>query len=860
MKKIILLISALLTLIFFACDDFSGLEIPEKVSVKTGAKFGIPLGSGNIKIREKASIEEIQRVLDDNIQKSGSSESETQNKPEVYEYNPKKGGKISEDSVMQYIINYPIKEIPLSIGEKNLENTNLEQFEIPETTFEIPDFNDSISENLTITGQSFQMWELGNPNPLSISDIGFTFNITAPTFSEMKVRSGYMRIEVKEPETTVSANFHMKAKIKLVNAADYSVVIAESEEKDFANGGTALLDLAGKTVYQNMYIIVSASIDGGTIEKMHKYPVEMGPKELQLESVKGLSMKAEDLGESSKIYVTENFKFDGLNSSLQEATIEKGELDFYCKLPDGWKGIKVEKSNFTITGGANITNDKFSSDDNTPEGYALYKKATLDGIKVVPQKCYTYDVKYVNPVDPSTYDVDDMKRITWLEVSLNNAEVIFAAPGEKTKLVMSGVCKIEKISNIKVKLSDLEHFYGNEDTGLNFSTILSDIMKGDGADLIKDIKFADSVNENGAKVEGYLFVSKPDIKSEALKEDLAISGRIYASYTDDNGITMPDLYFLDTSDGDEPMRMTVPIISFAQAAAENGGKLITNSDVIDRNGKGWGYSHKIKDGKISYLLNDRPDNLKISYDLTLDTGSDGVIDLDSASIEELKKTDAKISVSLALVLPLQIQLEDNYDIPTSDSHDDGWIRIRDVLSLAKDAEDRADSNKDLFDRDEAKDTDFAKYADGLKTSYLSYHIDNNLILNEKEYTDKESKIHKADEDLNVKLYLYTVEADGTTPKEIFDPIEGETDPYKKNRKELYISDGAQTLTLSKSEITRILSKDGYPFIPKICAEIEVPSDGTTSQIQYIPRNGGFAVNGTFHLEFDENIPVEVWSK
>ncbi|WP_296328651.1 hypothetical protein [uncultured Treponema sp.] len=865
MKKLFLFLSAIPLLFFFACDDFSGLEIPEKISVKTGARFALPLGNGDIKIREKASIEEIQRVLDDNIKKNTSSESETQNKPEVYEYNPPIDGKISESAVMQYIINYPIKEIPLSIGDKNIENTNLEKIEIPETKFTAPDFNESISDTLTIKGgKPFPMVEPAELGPRSISDLGFTFDITTPNFTEMIVRSGKMKIVIKKTDSTpISEGFSMQARIVLVNANDHSKIIAASDNEECAPGNTIRLDLAGKPIVQNMYIIVEGSLSGGTLGVTHTYEIEMGPENLQIDKITGLTMSHSDLGENGRIYIPKEFELAGLNQSLQEATIEKGELDFYCKLPEGWSGIKVEKSNFTITGGVNISNDKFSPDTDTPEGYALYKKATLDDLRVVPEKTYTYDTSSVTPGDTSNYTETN---ISWLEVALENATIIFAdtSAGEKTELVMSGICSITKLKNIKIKLEDLANFSGNEDTGLNFSTLLSDIMKGDGKDLIKDIKFADSTLDDGSKVEGYLFVSKPDIKSEAL-QDLEIVGKIHASYTDEKGTAYQDLYFLG-DEGEEPekngsMEMRIPIISFAQAAAKNLGKLITDPDVIRRNDEGRGYSHKIPDGKISKLLNDRPDNLKISYDLHLDPKkSKGVINLDGDAIEELKKTDAKISVSLALVLPLQIQLEDNYDIPTTDSSPDGWIKIKDVISLTKDADERADLNKDLFDRSEAKDTDFYKYAEGLKASYIAYHINNNLILNEKEYEDPSGTTHKADEDLNVKLYLYTVETDGTTIKPVFDPNEEETDPYKKYRKELKISDGMQSLNLSKNEISKILSKEGYPFIPKICAEIEVPTDGTNSQVQYIPRNGGFDISGTVHLEFDENIPVEVWSK
>ena len=866
MKKLFLFLIAIPLLFFFACDDFSGLEIPEKISVKTGARFALPLGNGDIKIREKASIEEIQRVLDDNIKKNTSSESETQNKPEVYEYNPPIDGKISESAVMQYIINYPIKEIPLSIGDNNLDSTKLEQINIPETKFTAPDFTDSISNNLKIKDQTFPMTELGRT--AEIKDIGFTFNITSPSFSEMIVRSGQLKIVIEKPTATeVSADFHMMAKIKLVNASNHSQVIAESDSVDCAQGKTIIIDLAGKTIVKNMYIIVDGSISGGRVglDKIHTYGVEMGPENLKLDRITGLTITEEDLGSNSKIYIPENFDLKGLNSSLVEATIGKGELDFYCKLPEGWKGIKVKESNFLIKGGVEITNDKFSPDEATPEGYALYKKATLDGVRVVPEKAYTYDTGSVTPGSSSTYTNEN---ISWIKVALEDATIIFAEPGQETELTLSGVCKIESLENIKIKLSDLEHFSGDEDTGLNFSTLLGDIMKGDSENLIKDIKFADSADPNGAKVQGYLFVSKPDIDAEELN-DLVISGKVHASYTDDEGNAQPDLYFLGETSSDGSMNMRVPIISFAKAAAENAGKLITNPDVISTKpkdpenptGEVLGYSHKIEDGKVSKLLNDRPDNLKISYDLTLNSGSEGILDLNGAAIEELKNTDAKISVSLALVLPLQITLHDEYDIPETESHNDDWIKIKDVMTLAKDKEDLADLNKDVFDRGEKKDTDFLKYAEGLKLASITYKTNNTLIINEKEYVDSADNIHKAGERLNIKLFLYTVAEDGVTPTNLFDPIEGESDEERKYRKELKIADGTQSVILSKSEITRILSKEGYPFIPKICAEIEIPKDGDgKSQLQYIPRDGYFSVNGTIHLEFDENIPVEVWSK
>ena len=851
MKKLFLFLSAIPLLFFFACDDFSGLEIPEKISVKTAAKFEIPMGYGDIQIRKKASIEEIQKILDDNI----TSESSTQTKPVVYEYNPAdSSGKVDDSAIMQYIINYPIKEIPLSIGDKNLENANIDEIKIPETKFEAPDFNSKISDTLSIEGKTFPMAEPGALGPKSISDLGFYFNITSPTFGSMKVRTGSMKITITKPTaTTVSGDFSMMVKILLVNASDHSQVITTSGDSliECAQGKEISLNLEGKEIVQNMYIMLEGEASGGTLDEthVHTYSVAMDPSsDFALEKITGLTMTDSDLGDYSKIYIPKDFNLNGLNSSLKEATIGKGSLDFYCKLPDGWSGITVKQSHFMIEGGVNIANEDFNKDGDIPEGYALYKIATLDDKKVVPEAAHTYATDTVTVGDKSTYTDTN---ISWLKVALENATIIFAdtSAGETTELELSGVCKIEELTNIKISLSELQTFSGNEETGINFSTILSDVMKGDSENLIKDIKFADS---DKAKLSGYLFVSKP-IDNDVLN-NLTISGKVSATYKDEDGNTgdHSPMYLFGSESTNDTMNMKIPKISFYDAELESGTKgLITDSDVVSEDS----YSFKIAEGKVSTLINDLPDDLTFTYNLGLDSTA-GELDLDGDTIQLLKTTDAKISVSLALVLPLQITLHDKYDIPDSGSSGtstDGVITIKDVQSLAKSS---SDPDKDLLDRDSAKDTDFLKYTDSLKTLYMSYSVVNNLILNAASYTDAEGKEHPAGEDLDLKLTLYTVDLNGA-PKDIFDP-----DPDTGNcEKVIPVADGRQKLEFSPDEVQKILSKDSYPFIPKIRAEITVPKDANgDSQIQYIPRDGEFAVSGTLHIEFDKDIPVEVWSK
>lgn len=863
MKKLFLFLSAIPLLFLSACDDFSGLEIPEKISVKTGAKFEIPMGNGDIQIRKKASIEEIQKILDDNI----TSESSTQTKPVVYEYNPAdSSGKVDDSAIMQYIINYPIKEIPLSIGDKNLENANIDEIKIPETKFEAPDFNSKISDTLSIEGKTFPMAEPGATEPVLISDLGFYFNITSPTFGSMKVRTGSMKITIEPPTaTTVSGDFSMMVKILLVNASDHSQVITTSGDSliECAQGKEISLNLEGKEIVQNMYIMLEGETSGGTPDKshVHTYSVTMAPSsDFALEKITGLTMTDSDLGDYSKIYIPKDFNLNGLNASLKEATIGKGSLDFYCKLPDGWSGITVKESYFMIEGGVNIANEDFNKDGDIPEGYALYKIATLDNKKVVPEAAHTYDTDTVTVDDKSTYTETN---ISWLKVALENATIIFAdtSAGETTELELSGVCKIEELTNIKISLSDLQTFSGTEETGINFSTILSDVMKGDSENLIKDIKFADS---DAASLEGYLYVSKPI--EDAVLDNLTISGKVSASYKDKDG-NAKNKYLLGSDSTDGRMSMIKPVITFEEAAVDG---VITNSKVISAECWSYDINEPETEGEerkdlIRDLINDLPDDLTFSYNLGLDSTA-GELDLDGDTIQLLKTTDAKISVSLALVLPLQITLHDEYDIPDSGSSrtsTDGVITIKDVQSLAKSS---SDTDKDLLDRDSAKDTDFLKYTDSLKTLYMSYSVVNNLILNAASYTDAEGKEHPAGEDLDLKLTLYTVDLNGA-PKDIFDP-----DPDTGNcEKVIPVADGIQKLEFSPDEVQKILSKEGWPFIPKIRAEITVPKgkinpdmpgekDNLESKTQYIPRDGEFAVSGTLHIEFDENIPVEVWSK
>ncbi len=892
MKKIILLISALLTLIFFACDDFSGLEIPEKVSVKTGAKFGIPLGSGNIKIREKASIEEIQKILDDNIDKS-SSGSTTQLKPVVYEYNPADAsGNVDNSAVMQYIINYPIKEIPLNSlkasNGKDLDTKSLENIEIPGTNFSLNDFidtiNDSMSNIMKIDEKKFPIPELGVN--LSLDDAvaqagigapGFSFTVTEPAFTSMKFESGKINITIKSPDT-VSNDFSVTLKLILVDAVtkDVENPIATSDQKTVTGPnatGTLTMNLANASIVNEMYVVISGSISGGATSfpiKTNEYSFKMEADSIKLAEIRGLKMSNAELADfgAGTISISENFDVE-LDKSFVSATIKEGNMQFYCKYPDVAEGeeakltgINCDEAVFSLSGG-------MAKSDGSP----LDNFVDKGGIGYIINKELDLADAHISKNHDSTGDGNnDTCRVfttgSYIKPSLNNATIIFPKTGETLELTIGGVCSVKKIGEIKFNLGELNNFEETIDTGLNMATLLSDVMKGDSKNLIDDIKFSG--------IEGYIFITQPT--NNAKLQGISVAGTVEAIYKKDG--TTKSIFIVENASAPGTkatmnMKKTQEITALVDgtqktvqsvfsALAGDSNVIMTDKLFIheddDCSGSSHLHSFKVADGTFDELINDCPEDLTIHYDMGL-TVPGGEITLEDADLSELS-SDASVSVSLALVVPLTINLEDNADIPYETPSTDGVITINDVMSLAKSKED-TDPDKDLFDRDSEKDTDFLKYAKGLKSAYMSYTVANNLVMNVAPYTDSDDKEHQAGEDLDLKLTLYTLDLNGD-PKDIFDP-----DPDTgKCEKTVPVADGIQTLALSPSEIQKILSKGGYPFIPKIRAEIKVPKgkkdpgidDSLESKPQYIPRDGAFALTGTLHLEFDENIPVEVWSK
>ena len=251
---------------FFSCD----LETPERISIKTsGTNYEFPLGSGSFLIRDKMSASELRKNFSENL-------SEGSEEIKVYDYNPTQ----RDDDVLQYLIKYPIKEVSLGLSADGTNDMNFS------TKIEISNLNENIGQALKIEEKSYTIIETGIESVIP-ENKGIPFNITAPTFSRIKLSAGSFKISVN-PEETVSEDFELNARVILCDGSGNE--IASSEERNIASGtgnSPLVLDLSGKILQPEMRFKLSGTMRGGTAGTVHSFKVSMQADSFKIQRVTG---------------------------------------------------------------------------------------------------------------------------------------------------------------------------------------------------------------------------------------------------------------------------------------------------------------------------------------------------------------------------------------------------------------------------------------------------------------------------------------------------------------------------------------------------------------------------------------------
>lgn len=761
---------------FFSCD----LETPERISIKTsGTNYEFPLGSGSFFIRDKMSASELRKNFSENL-------SEGSEEIKVYDYNPTQ----RDGDVLQYLIKYPIKEVSLGLSADGTNDMNFS------TKIEISNLNENIGQALKIEEKPYTIIETGIESVIP-ENKGIPFNITAPTFSRIKLSAGNFKISVN-PEETVSEDFELNAKVILCDGSGNE--IASSEERNIASGtgnSPLVLDLSGKILQPEMRFKLSGTMRGGTAGTLHSFKVSMQADSFKIQKVTGLTMTAEDIGDLDSnpetpdgcVSFESDFDFSGVNDYLISAEIESGKMNVFSTIPEGWSGITagIEKINVSQGDGFKVSENEFfdetlSAEESTK--YLFNKTAVLEN----------------QTIKPSNVE-GNVKVSGQVSVSFENATLVFDEATANPEVEIGGSCKIDKIKSLKVNISALSEasdLTGEVDTGLNFSNLLKDNL-GDASDLIKNIQFSG--------VEGYVFAIQPGI--EVFNGVKYSNCKLEAVYETD-GISKTSELVNGNGNGGLSLKETK--IDLDALADEN--YMITDKSILSPEN----YSVKTEDSAVCDLLNDMPDSLKIKYELSGFSNATNELELTGEDFEKLTELKS-VQIFILLKVPLQFTLTDKFDFPLDSHVADDYVTVSDVRSLINTINGNGDTfneTEDLLKRDSEEDfKDVKKYFDLVDSVSIYYKATN------------------------------------STQLEISGSIKDDSNLIEEKTLSFEPSAEFKKLELTGEEIKNVF--DHYPFTPKI--PVKIKADG---RLRQIPRNAEFGMSGYVQIKLSGQ--VEIWNK
>ena len=763
---------------FFSCD----LETPERISIKTsGTNYEFPLGSGSFLIRDKMSASELRKNFSENL-------SEGSEEIKVYDYNPNQ----CDDDVLQYLIKYPIKEVSLGLSADGTNDMNFS------TKIEISNLNENIGQALKIEEKSYTIIETGIESVIP-ENKGIPFNITAPTFSRIKLSAGSFKISVN-PEGTVSEDFELNARVILCDGSGNE--IASSEERNIASGtgnSPLVLDLSGKILQPEMRFKLSGTMRGGTAGTVHSFKVSMQADSFKIQQVTGLTMTAEEIGDLDSnpetpdgcVSFESDFDFSGVNDYLISAEIESGKMNVFSTIPEGWSGITagIENINVSQGEGFKVSENEFSDETLSAEEstkYLFNKTAVLEN----------------QTIKPSNVE-GNVKVSGQVSVSFENATLVFDEATANPEVEIGGSCKIDKIKSLKVNISALSEasdLTGKVDTGLNFSNLLKDNL-GDASDLIKNIKFSG--------VEGYVFAIQPGI--EVFKGVYYSNCKLEAVYETD-GISKTSVLVNVNGNGNGGLSLKETKIDLDALADEN--YMITDKSILSPEN----YSVKTEDSAVCNLLNDMPDSLKIKYELSGFSNATNELELTGEDFEKLTELKS-VQIFILLKVPLQFTLTDKFDFPLDSHVADDYVTVSDVRSLINTINGNGDTfneTEDLLKRDSEEDfKDVKKYFDLVDSVSIYYKATN------------------------------------STQLEISGSIKDDSNLIEEKTLSFEPSAEFKKLELTGEEIKNVF--DHYPFTPKI--PVKIKADG---QLRQIPRNAEFGMSGYVQIKLSGQ--VEIWNK
>ncbi len=665
--------ATIISLLFFSCGNFSGLSIPEKVSIKTSAEYSGALGQKYFDLTEKLGTQ----MLDEVSQKAEA---------DVYKYIPN-----PSDATLKYLLHRKLYDVQIDVG-KYIDDMDFDASLNDDMDFEatiaIPTV--SISQSLPIPG---------DPGAAPITLPNLTANVTLESsIKSAKIKKGSVIVRA----TGSGAVYDITA-FTLTGVAKNAAGTQAYAAGDFgAGGGTGTYLIDKKLDLADAYITIPASqvTVGGTLTKQSGTISGTGTLTF--------SIVVEELDEVV-IDMTQYGSFVMNSTSANKTKVSADMVKYVTTMDFGQQPTAPDGYYYKSDAGGNITATKgkgkgvkFNVVNSLPAGndIALEIKSTTFGID-------STDGMYVNGESAPASDVKIPAKGNASKTALSFAEFTSIDVTDSSKfgtasspayinfsVTLSDSQKLNDLrmgSTYKIAISDSEVLMDWDKVGLKLNSLNSVTDESDLSDFSIDEMLKEIDNPEMKKLINnselvslpvYFLVQKPVGALADLVSGITFNGKIYLTYTE---ASEPE-YIVGSSGAAASLSLCEPMLWPSL------DKVVTKKFVTE----GTDFSF-YKD--IAYLLNERATNLKVNYNISVSGGS--VVDLYKARLDSMSSSDTcDIAVEMAAVLPLHFKTKnsttmDLYGLANMDVDDKDDLLDRSDVSKTKDYEDNASSIKYL---------------------------------------------------------------------------------------------------------------------------------------------------------------------
>lgn len=662
-----------LSVSFCACSLFSNIEVPEKVYVKTDAKFSVAIGEKSVDMND---------IFGDSLQERISDE-----KLEVFKYVPDKN-----DDTLQYLLHSNIYNFDLDIGEM-IGSLNMD---------------DMLSGEEGIkTNEKIQIPEVKSPNPIEWNNnpVKGTASLADDATIPWEIDTNIPLDEVKYIKTAIVRN-DASIEIKVANPDGTTGVTLELDS----------LTISGAGLNFTKSDFVPENVSGYLLfQKLDFENLPEGRRTLNF------SQGDNNISITGKINVkiAAGAKCSGLSTKIEVnmKEIEKATADF----SDLVKFKKTDESDGASKLPENML--KYVEEVTFGEDGTHYKHEAKGKTTEIKSEGVGIKCEIVNSL-PEGNDID----ITIISQAFNITEVdskdwkIHSQGNENPKTENWCVFKDINFSvfdsenppymDFEIKLSDNQDLY-NLEFGKEYLFSIENtefVFDWDRADLKLDALFPKEPEEGEEDLSSFsketLFGDLDGEIGEFIKNNVefgdGIKAYFYAQKPDDSiigKITLDgtfDMTYTGKPEGDPNSEYEVFPLSSTMKWKPNDQNEFT-TDLKKTN--------FIKDYDMSKVLKDDVKDLKLKYKFTIKGETEpAVYKLVLDNLEEGASTS--ISIDAAIVFPLELKIKKGAKL--------------DVLKSADFDEDK----KDLFGRESGSNEDYADYLDYIS---FKYNLKNNVI-------------------------------------------------------------------------------------------------------------------------------------